>query len=290
MKNYKNSPRFFNILVVFIFVVLLDACSSGEEGGGTQTPDADLIAMTFNIRIGAGTIEYTLNPYYNMLPSDLRNLPNIDQIIDDNLPAIVESIQSVNPDIIGLQEVNGDSQAAALASALGMNYEFTAHNGNPNSRSGLALLTPYDIVSIDTRVISLNIDTGNERRIQIITLDIDGRMVTVINLHIDFRLDDGSSELNIATAIDDFNADIALGDYNATPSEPVLAPIKDRMIDTTTALGLPELMTSPGRNKQIDYIFIENNIFTPVSGGLFPSQYRWVVSDHNAVYAGLNFR
>lgn len=290
MKNYKNSPRFFYV-VVFIFVTLLGACSSGEEGGGTQTPDPDLIAMTFNIRIGAGTVEYAVNPYYNMLPSDLKNLPNIDQIIDDNLPAIVESIQSVNPDILGLQEVKGDSQAAALASALGMNYVYSGHFDNSASGThGIALLTYYDIVSVERRLISMDSNTGRERRIQIVTLDIDGRMVTVINLHIDFRLDDGSSELNIAAAIDEFNADIALGDYNATPDETVLTPINDRMVDTTVALGMPEQMTSPGRNKQIDYIFVDNNVFNPVSGGLFPLQYRWVVSDHNAVYAGLNFK
>ena len=69
-----------------------------------------------------------------------------------NLPAIVAAIRSIDPDIIGLQEVLGPGQAQELAQTLNMNYAYGEHPASSSGISwwGLAVLSKYEILEART--------------------------------------------------------------------------------------------------------------------------------------------
>ena len=54
---------------------------------------------------------------------------------------------------------------------------------------------------------------------------------------------------------------VLMGDFNVTPDNPVLDPIKEKMIDTATYFDEPKL-TFPSIDpyKKIDYIFVSKDI------------------------------
>jgi endonuclease/exonuclease/phosphatase family metal-dependent hydrolase len=171
-----------------------------------------------------------------------------------------------------------------------MNYVYTSHSGMTGGKIGQALLSTFKIDSVETRVISSPGNTVKEHRVQIVTLSIGGKTVTLLNVHTDRDITDGSSELNVAAAITDTNADIVLGDFNTTPSSSTLDPIRNLLVDTTQALGLTGIYTGPKQKAQVDYIFVDDSSFTPTDGDLYPEQYQWVVAVHNAYYANLDIK
>lgn len=124
----------------YLFVLLISAsCVNGVAGTATFAFAAEsgrsLTIMSYNIRVGYGRKDRGVNP--GKLASRVKNLP-----------AIVAAIESIDPDIVGLQEVLGSAQAKELAQALKMNYSFEWHRtrGSPGLWWGVALLSKYPIL------------------------------------------------------------------------------------------------------------------------------------------------
>ena len=99
----------------------------------------ELIFMTLNIRAGGGLKNPGMSPYRVVATKE-------------NLIKIADAIKSVDPDIIGLQEVRGYNQAKFLAKKLNMNFAYSAHAGS--NWWGLAVLSKFNIIDIRTKKIN----------------------------------------------------------------------------------------------------------------------------------------
>ena len=98
----------------------------------TPSADAPLTVLTYNIRVGYGLSNPGASPY--------------DLAWGRNLGAVVEAIRSVNPDVVGLSEVAGESQARTIANALGMYYVFAWHGNIRSPWWGVAVLSKHPII------------------------------------------------------------------------------------------------------------------------------------------------
>ena len=85
-----------------------------DTAATVPTPDKRLTVMSYNIRVGYGGKDRGVDPF------------TLTQR-EENLSPIVAAIQSIDPDIVGLQEVRGLGQARRLANALDMNYAYAWH-------------------------------------------------------------------------------------------------------------------------------------------------------------------
>lgn len=262
---------------------LLSTCDSVGESTAVsigdmdnQTPSefpgwgAPLTVMTYNIRVGYGGKDTGINPW------KLRRQKK-------SLPPIVAAIKSIDPHVVGLQEVLSAGQAAQLARALNMNYVYAAHPP-PNDWWGLAILSKFKVLETKTATI------GSGRGALISTLDIDGRRVTVVNVHKDHTVTDGSSLKAILKTVENIQAPlILLGDFNISPPEPRAKMVTARFVDTAVAAQTEsaEAARFEGTHwegDRIDYVFVREQEFAVRDAGLTPEEH-WDASDHLAYYA-----
>ena len=231
---------------------------------------APLSVMTYNIRVGYGSKNTSLGPW------KLRHQKK-------SLPPIVLAIRSINPDIVGLQEVLSAGQAEQLARALNMNYVYAAH---PPSSDwwGLAVLSKFKILATRTSAIS------SDRGILISTLDISGRRVAMVNVHKDHRLTDGASVRAILSAVEMIQDPlILLGDFNISPIEARTKMITARYLDTAVAAQTESAERARFEGTyldgdRIDYVFVRPQEFAVQDAGVL-SEEHWSASDHLAYYA-----
>ena len=108
------------LLLAFVLfsLVWLGGCSNFKnirQPDSGATLKSNLTVMSFNIRHGCGIHDWcnTSRKFFKTCPKDLD--------------VIAEAIQSVQPDVVGLQEVN-ESQAVELARAVNMDYTYFSHN------------------------------------------------------------------------------------------------------------------------------------------------------------------
>ncbi len=226
--------------------------------------------MTYNIRVGYGAKDIGMNPW------NLRHHKK-------SLKPIVAAIRSIDPHIVGLQEVFDAGQAAQLARNLGMNYVYAAHPP-PNDWWGLAVLTKFEI--LDTRRVTI----GSGRGALVADLSIGGRSVAVVNVHKDHTVTDGSSVQAILKTVETIQAPlILLGDFNISPPEPRTRMITAQFVDTAVAAQTESAETARfegthSEGDRIDYVFVREQEFTVRDAGLTPEEH-WDASDHLAYYA-----
>ena len=109
--------RYFFVIVAVNFFVL-SGCSAFQnirEPESIEASSTTITVMSFNIRHGCGLFfaGTTSGAFF-------RNCPK-------HLDAVAAAIRSVDPDIVGLQEVR-TSQAGDLGEMLNMNYAYLPHN------------------------------------------------------------------------------------------------------------------------------------------------------------------
>ena len=241
-------------------------------------PVTEIVVATFNIRLGLGPKDQSLNLYANRL--SWRNLPQV-----------TETLQSLQADLVALQEVSGSGQAERLAEALNMNF---AYAGHPASRGlswwGVAVLSKFTI--LETQTLNLGGAYGRDRRALFVTVDIDGRKTVFVCVHRD--KDDSSARgfklLNervrsIAVPV------ILAGDFNVRYLDDRLDSLQDfadtaLSIDTSGALYAHHRGTWYYGNARIDYVFVNTEDFRVIDAGL-PAPPYWHASDHLAYFARL---
>ena len=106
-------------------------------------------------------------------------------------------------------------------------------------------------------------------------VELEGGL-TVLVSH--FGLQPDEEENAVKTVIDNIceNKCILMGDFNVTPDDPVLNPIRAKMKDTADFFDEPKLsFPSDEPDRKIDYIFVSKDI-NVVSADIPPT----VVSDH----------
>ena len=256
-----------------------------EKSGVQPHP---ITILTYNIRTGAGLRAYGRNPY--LLKDEIQ----------PDLPPIIAAIRSVDPDIVGLQEVLGEKQAAAVAGALNMNYAYIPHGlDRYGTWWGVAILSKFPISQVWRQEISSG--RGNTRANCIAEISVFGRNCLFVVLHKDRDLKDGASLYRTMEWVRAKNEPVVLlGDFNIRPGDKRWRILSPRFQDTidlaTTARSrfARKRGTYPGKNgqywgKRIDYILVDRGRFSVLDAGLLPEKY-WPASDHIGYFATVRFQ
>jgi len=230
--------------------------------------------MTYNIRVGAGR-DGLLTPVKYLTSSQSK------------LEKIALAIRSLDPDIIGLQEVRGAAQAEFLADFLSMNYVYLSHEDS-RLEWGLAVLSRFEIVEYYGKVIRY--DEKKPRVALVCAIEMHGSSVTVINVHFHLGDYDGQVEKTLRLISNVTGPVILMGDLNLIDPDHGLAPIKKKLIDTCEVVDTEssqeakEIGTHRFGSKRLDYIFVDPNYFSVLEAGLAPEQHR-SGSDHIGYFA-----
>jgi endonuclease/exonuclease/phosphatase family metal-dependent hydrolase len=245
----------------------------------SQRSEQGIRVMTYNIRSGNGALDST-----------------------------AAEIRSLSPDIVALQEVDVHwdarsgfaDQATLLGEKLAMHVCFapiykipSAIVGAPVREFGVALLSKYPLVSCDNRVIT-RLSTQQQNPVPALmsgfldaVLVIGGRKVHVYDTHLDYRADPSVRRQQVADMLAYFGGAsvpmMLMGDLNAEPTAPELAPLFARLHDAWSANGGTGL-TYPAEDpkKRIDYVLVSDQ-FRARSASV-PAT---VASDHRPVVADL---
>ena len=274
--------RPYNSLLLVFFVIItlrITACTPPQKTRLPETlktlkKDACLTFMTYNIRVGAGR-ENLLMPVKYLNSSG------------EKLEKIASAIKSVDPDIIGLQEVKGSAQAKSLADALGFNYVYVSH-GDSRLEWGLAVLSRFTIAEYQQEVI--HPEDKKPRVALVCTIDLPNSSIAVVNVH--YALGDYDKQVKETMRIlgNISGPALLMGDLNLIDPEDGLAPMRAEFIDTCEAVNTRGSREAKQRgtfrfgSKRIDYIFVDPNYFKVLDVGLTAEEHR-KASDHLAYFA-----
>ncbi len=244
----------------------------------SSEPVTEIVVATFNIRLGLGPKNRSLSLYAN------RNSWR-------NLPQVIETLRSLQADLVALQEVSGSAQAENIAEALNMNF---AYAGHPSSRrpgwSGVAVLSKFKI--LETQTLLLGGAYGRNRRALLVTVNIGGRKTVLASVHRDRddssnrgfkRLNERARSLAVPV--------ILAGDFNVWYLDErvgILQGFTDTAlsVDTSDALYARHRGTWYYSNARIDYVFVDTEDFRVLDAGL-PAPPYWHASDHLAYFTRL---
>ncbi|MBQ3181609.1 MAG: endonuclease/exonuclease/phosphatase family protein [Clostridia bacterium] len=199
-----------------------------------------------------------------------------------------QAIKGSGADIIGLQEIRGkgtdpeyDAQAKILSEKTGYYYYFAkAFDVGGENPYGNAILSKYPIKNAETIKIpdiwTVKFKGRHEPRcILKAEIDIPGGL-TVLVAH--FGLNEGEAQDAVQTILLNRKDErcILMGDFNVTPDNVVLTPLREAMKDAAD-LFEKELLSWPADNpdRKIDYIFCSRDI--KILSADIPEK---IVSDH----------
>jgi endonuclease/exonuclease/phosphatase family metal-dependent hydrolase len=256
-----------------------------ENNAGSQN-GKEFTLMTYNIRAGGGKKEPGLSPRYV-------------RATKKNLNKIAEAIKYIDPDFIGLQEVRGGHQARYIAEQLNLNYAYITHGGRSNWW-GLAILSKYEISEMRTRKIWYGSD---EKNAQLCTIKLDGRPVTIINVHVSpSHLPTVNSSYKeqfdlIEKIINNLEGPVVLmGDFNRVIGSVELSSILEILSDTCDAVDTESSKAAKwygtfGKNaigSRIDGILITPKDFEVIDAGTVLEAID--ASDHLAYWTKLELK
>lgn len=225
------------------------------------------------------------------------------------LERIIDTLQSYGGDLIALQEVDVhwgdrtsyDNQVQLLATALHMESFFAPiYTLPPNTTDapprqyGLAVLSRFPFKTQQNRLMTrLSTQEPNPTPkpapgFADVTLAVAGRTLRLLNVQLDYRPDPRVRELQVVDILQATPAPLQytllVGDFNAEPNAPELAPLYVRWTDSWTEHGQGAGLTYPADKpaKRIDGIL--------VSAGLKVKQIfvgESLASDHRPVVADI---
>ncbi|MGH7444119.1 MAG: endonuclease/exonuclease/phosphatase family protein, partial [Longimicrobiales bacterium] len=198
------------------------------------------------------------------------------------LDAIVESLRTLYPDVIALQEVlQHDSlpnQAATLARRLGYDYYFASVDSIGRTRRyGNAILTRHPVLVRDQVALTPLDDYRTAAHLRIA---VAGREVDVYATHLHHTPEGAGIRQEQIEHLQRFIADtrgagplILAGDFNAPADAPEMASLAEQFVDVygavhagTAALERTTLVPELGHEpRRIDHIFVERAGLAPVS-------------------------
>jgi len=214
----------------------------------------------------------------------------LERKIDFQLMA--DTILKFDPNIVGLNEMRGEgtdpeytAQTERLSELTGMKYYYFAKaidvgGSNPY---GNAILSKKPIISAQTVIIPDPVDVCGETRCVLKATFEDG--VTVLVSH--FGLNHAERVNAVKTVLDLMPNEkgVLMGDFNASPDDPVLDPLRERLVDTADSFDEPKLsFVSTEPTVKIDYIFVTPDV--KVVSADIPNV---VASDHRPHIAELEF-
>ena len=218
-----------------------------------------------------------------------------------HLDNLCQAIKSVNPTIVGLQEVaiNLDksivqNQAQYLAECLNMNYAVGQYSSYLNAREPfirgkkcLTILTKYRIEEISNTEIYSN--QPDDRRTVLSTKLADGAgtTITALNIHISSKstLVDINNQIDACKSIytEQSEPSILLGDFNLWHTTPQMQNLKQSGLSILAEFeGQDCTFETTQHGSFIDHILIDSSAFMVQNYCLLDSQY-WHLSDHKGV-------
>ncbi|WP_433430545.1 endonuclease/exonuclease/phosphatase family protein [Nonomuraea sp. CA-141351] len=198
----------------------------------------------------------------------------------------VEAMRALNADVIALQEVDVHwgarsewrDLASELATALGMRVFFgpiydldPPADGEPRRQYGNAILTRYPVLySQNHSITRLSTQTPNPvpepaPGFPEVVVNAKGAHVHVYGTHLDYRSDPAVRQLQVADTLKIMaerggqDPQVLLGDFNARPDAPELAPLWTELTDAMA--GKPDL-TYPAEapDRRIDYVAVSRSV------------------------------
>ncbi|MCI4041810.1 endonuclease/exonuclease/phosphatase family protein [Streptomyces sp. TRM75563] len=260
------------------------AASAHRSPSGGSGAGLPLRVATYNIHAGAG----------------------MDGVFD--LDRQTAELRSLDADVIGLQEVDRywgarsewRDLAGELARRLRMHVSFApiysldpAEPGGPRAEYGVAVLSRHRIVSAENHEIT-RLSTQDPNPVPApapgfgeVVVRVRGLPVHVYVTHLDYRPDPAVRVAQVADTrrimAEDRGPQILLGDFNAEPAAPELAPLWQELTDAD-----PAAPTFPAQDpvKRIDFVAVSKD-GAGVRRAWVPKS---VASDHRAVVADLLVR
>lgn len=248
---------------------------------GSRAPAVPLRVATYNIHAGAGE----------------------DQVFD--LDRTADALRELHADVIGLQEVDvhwGErsafvDEARALAGKLRMRVFFApiydldpAAEGAERRRYGVAVLSRHPVLHAENHEITrLSTQTPDPVPAPApgfaeIVIRVKGVRTHVYSTHLDYRADPSIRAAQVADMLhvlaDDRGPGILVGDFNAEPAAPELAPLWHTLRDAAPDAGPTFPAVAP--QKRIDLITVSHGI--TVTGA---RTHATAASDHRPVVADL---
>lgn len=280
-----------HILTLWMCIGVIMAAAPARAQFEPQTNARELRVMTYNIKHGQTNASCPQPPPIPGQP------PAPDCQLD--LQASIEVIRALDPDIIGLQEIDrfwarSDylDEPAVLAAGLGLPNSCYAPNldHGPDSHSivdhqyGTLILSRYPILSCNNTLLR-RVGTTEQRGLLEVLINVLGVPVRFYTTHLHTVAADRLLQTeDIAAVIDAAPAGpkVLVGDFNArstfTTTVPEMVPIYDRFSDAWRVAPLPDAInpigfTSPANllgnpTARIDYIFTSPEIL--VSGTFVP--------------------
>ncbi len=186
---------------------------------------------------------------------------------------MADTIKKCGADIVGLQEMRDESehkeyeaQAKILAEKLGFYYYFAeAIRFNGVNPYGNAIISRYPIKKAETVIIPdpevKKYDGYYETRC-LLNAEIDvADGINVLVTHFGLNPDEQENAVNTVVSNLSENNCVLMGDFNVTPDNEVLKPIREKMYDTAESFSEPKLsFPSDKPDRKIDYIFTSPNL------------------------------
>ena len=222
-----------------------------------------------------------------------------DGVLD--LDRIATVIRAQDADLVALQEVgrhwSADSafrdQAADLGRLLSMQFAFGANldrdppePGAPRRQYGTAILSSWPILESRNILLPRASPENEQRGLLVVDVERDGAPFRLHNAHLGVSAQD--RELQVAAILaeaDKATVPYALvGDFNAAPTAPGLAPLFERLGDAWKLAGDGDGDTFPAAAPaaRIDYVLVPAEL--SVSAARVPAE---LASDHRPLVAQL---
>lgn len=263
---------------LFLLLAIIAGCVSVQNVRTVKPSPIErtgsFTVLTYNIRVGYGRKDPGVSPWI------LRRAKK-------NLNPIIRAIASVDPDIVGLQEVLGEGQARQIAEGLNLNFAYAAHAGR--GWWGLAILSKFPITDCLSRPISA------ERRILVCDLEVHARKVTFVDVHKNLQKTK-SSVASIMASINSIDPPIiVMGDFNVAPYDGRIDLVTERFVDTAYEVRTAAAVHvwtrgtfAESSNYRIDYVFIDQQNFEVQDVGLIAGAHI-DASDHIGYWAQISF-
>ena len=193
-----------------------------------------------------------------------------EQVIDFDL--FVNAIKKYGADICGLNEVRGagpvedyTDQTTAIADGLGFNGYFgEAIKVQGTSPYGNAVVSNIPFKSTETIAIpdpktKRGKYSFESRCVIKVTLNFEGKDICLLICHMGLNPSEQKNAVKtICDLLDEINTPVILmGDFNTTPKDINLKPLRERLKDTDEFNSVKNMGTYPSDKpkKKIDYIF-----------------------------------